>query len=67
LGLTQTASGVEVKKAYYAIAKEKHPDKTPNDKRKAYRTEVFKRAQLAYEVLSKPEERRQYDIDMRYM
>jgi molecular chaperone DnaJ len=59
LGVTRDAPVDEVKKAYRQKAKELHPDKNPKDRKKA--EEDFKRATEAYEILSDPEKRAQYD------
>src|SRR5256885_1851015 len=52
------ASGDEIKKAYRKLAAKYHPDKNPGD---ASAEEKFKEVQNAYDVLSEPEQRKQYD------
>jgi len=59
LGVSKNATEEELKKAYRQIAKETHPDYFPDDKEKEER---FKKANEAYEILSNPEKRRQYDL-----
>jgi len=49
----------EIKKAYYRLAKEHHPDKNPDRHEEA--TEKFKEIQEAYEVLKDPNKRANYD------
>ena len=58
LGLAITASADEVKKAYRALARACHPDRNPGDHAAMDR---FRGVQEAYEVLSDPRRRRQYD------
>jgi len=58
LGVTRTATEVEIKKAYRKIALEYHPDRNPDNKEAE---EKFKEAAEAYAVLSDPEKRRRYD------
>jgi molecular chaperone DnaJ len=58
LGLEKGASQDEIKKAYRKLARQYHPDKNPGDKEAE---EMFKEVQAAYDVLSNPEKRQQYD------
>lgn len=54
LGVGKQAGASEIKKAYFKLAKEHHPDKGGD-------SEKFKEIQAAYEVLSNPEKREIYD------
>jgi len=54
LGVTKEASSNEIKKTYFKLAKEHHPDKGGDP-------EKFKEIQAAYEVLSNPEKKEIYD------
>ena len=58
LGVTKTATVVEIKKAYRKLAIEFHPDKNQGDKAAE---EKFKEAAEAYEVLSDEQKRARYD------
>lgn len=58
LGVSKQASADEIKKAYRKIAMQHHPDRNPGDKAAE---EKFKEAAEAYEVLSSPDKKAQYD------
>ncbi|MBV8198511.1 MAG: molecular chaperone DnaJ [Candidatus Eremiobacteraeota bacterium] len=58
LGVRRDASGDEIKRAYRTLAREHHPD-VADDKSSAERR--FKEINEAYEVLSDPRKRDQYD------
>jgi molecular chaperone DnaJ len=58
LGVSKSASQDEIKKAYRKLVRQYHPDKNPGDKAAE---EKFKEVQTAYDVLSDPEKRTQYD------
>ncbi len=58
LGISKGASTNEIKKAYRKKAIEFHPDKNPGDKGAEAN---FKKAAEAYEVLSDPQKKSQYD------
>lgn len=58
LGVARGASQEEIKKAYRALAKKLHPDVNPGD---AAVEQRFKAVSAAYDLLSDPERRRQFD------
>jgi len=58
LGIAQTASDAEIKKAYRKMARKYHPDVNQNDKTAEAK---FKEVNEANEVLSNAENRKKYD------
>src|SRR3954470_19277568 len=58
LGVDKKASEESIKKAYRKLARRYHPDTNAGDKSAEER---FKEVQQAYDVLSDPEKRKQYD------
>jgi molecular chaperone DnaJ len=58
LGVSQSASEKEVKKAYKKLAMKYHPDRTAGDKAKE---ETFKEVKEAYEILNDDQKRAAYD------
>ena len=58
LGVSRDASGDEIKKAYRKLARELHPDVNPDPAIQ----ERFKNVTAAYDTLSDPQKRQQYDM-----
>ncbi len=63
LGVSDTATQAEIKKAYRRLAKQYHPDANPNN---ATAAERFKEISEAHGTLSDPDKRKQYDQMRRY-
>mmetsp|Transcript_28025 Transcript_28025/g.64609 ORF Transcript_28025/g.64609 Transcript_28025/m.64609 type:complete len:384 (+) Transcript_28025:35-1186(+) len=61
LGVSKSATVDEIKKAYKKLALKWHPDKNPSEQRATAET-MFKKVAEAYEVLSDPQRRRDYDM-----
>lgn len=58
LGVDKRASAEDIKRAFRGLARQYHPDMNPGSSEAEDR---FKEVQAAYELLSNPERRRQYD------
>lgn len=64
LGVSRSTPMAEIKKKYYRLAKEYHPDYTPTDateEEKAARQRKFQRIAEAWSVLSDETKRKEYD------
>lgn len=59
LGVNESASSDEIKRAYRTLASRHHPDKGGD-------TAKFQEIQLAYDTLSDPERRQQYDFQLHH-
>lgn len=59
LGINSSATPEEIRRAYRILARRYHPDLNPGESS----TERFKLISQAYETLSDPEKRRNYDIE----
>uniref|UniRef100_A0A7S3JWF7 J domain-containing protein n=1 Tax=Aureoumbra lagunensis TaxID=44058 RepID=A0A7S3JWF7_9STRA len=61
LGVGSKANIEDIKKAYRTKAKKLHPDRNPNDPKAA---DKFRRLANAYEILSDPNKRAEYDEEL---
>lgn len=63
LGVAETATTDEIKKAFRRLAKQHHPDRNPNNPQAA---DKFKEINEAHDVLSDADKRKKYDQLRRY-
>jgi len=63
LGVAETATTDEIKKAFRRLAKQHHPDRNPGNPQAA---EKFKEINEAHDALSDPDKRKKYDTLRRY-
>ena len=61
MGVSRTATGDEIHKAYRKLAMKYHPDRNPGNEEAAIQ---FKKVQEAYDTLSDPNKRSRYDGDL---
>jgi DnaJ-class molecular chaperone len=62
LGVGEKQRLVEIKKAYYALAKKYHPDSVDDDTKPETAKLKFAEVSAAYDVLSDTTRRREYDM-----
>ncbi|KAF3052484.1 hypothetical protein E8E11_010859 [Didymella keratinophila] len=67
LDVSHSADVVAIKKAYHSISLLCHPDKTVHllDAERTQREQLFKLANIAFEILSDPQKRKAYDQNIR--
>lgn len=63
LGVSENASPDEIKKAFRTLAKKYHPDRNPGDKSAEAK---FKEISEAYDTLSDPKKKQEYDMMRKY-
>lgn len=62
LGISQTATDDEIRKAYFRMAKQWHPDVC----KESNANEIFLRIKESYEVLRDPRKRQKYDVGLAF-
>jgi curved DNA-binding protein CbpA len=63
LGIPRDATAAQVREAYVRLARERHPDRFPDPEKKLEAQEFFKKLTEAFNTLSNPRNREQYDVD----
>ena len=63
LGVVSSANADEIRRAYYTLAKQFHPDKFMREEMKSKAEKVFAHITEAYSTLTNQETRRRYDED----
>lgn len=66
LGVKEDASEDQIKKAYRKLALKHHPDKQSSEQGRKQAHVVFAKISNAYELLSDPTKRQEYDSERRY-
>ena len=66
LGVSKDASELEIKKAYRKLSLEFHPDRNPDPDTKIKYQEKFQEISEAYETLSDPNKKQEYDHQQLY-
>lgn len=64
LGVSRTASAVEIRAAYARLAKERHPDRFPDPVQKEKAHSEFQELTAAFNTLFNPNSRREYDTQI---
>jgi len=64
LGIESTVSSIDIRRAYYALARTLHPDKFRQDDLKAKAEKVFARITEAYSTLCREDSRGKYDEEL---
>jgi DnaJ-class molecular chaperone len=62
LGVSKDASETDIKKAYRKLSLQYHPDRNPDPEA----TEKYKSINEAHEILSDPQKRRQYNMELQF-
>ena len=66
LGVSREATENEIKKAYRKLALKHHPDKQTTEESRRRAGEIFAKISKAYEILSDPQKRREFDNGGRF-
>jgi len=64
LGVAQGAAGDDIRRCYYGLAKQFHPDKFTREEMKTKAEKVFAHITQAYSTLGNEEARKKYDEDL---